>query len=391
MASRTDAAAALAARLARLQGFLQQDPDNLRLLADVADAQIQLELLNDARTTLGHTLTLQPTDPQARYGLAVVDLAQQQLDDALRGLQSLMAQGHGQPAVRWTLARCLAALKDWPKAREALASPGFDELPEGLLDDWALLRIRATHHCGDIDAALDLVHQWQALCGERGLPLTGRAAWATLLLDAEQTEQAAAVLAQCPASDITSNAELASVAGYVALADGQGAQALASFRRSRELQPMDARAALGEGLAAAVLGQSDLALQSIRTATQANPSHLGSWHALAWMQLLDQDIAGAEASIQAAMAQDDTFGESHGALALIHVLRDRADDARSHLRTALRLNPRGFNAMVAQWMLAHHENVLSPQVLAKLQQAFEAQAAQTDPALGLLLKRWRPQ
>ncbi len=391
MASRTDTAAELAAHLARLQGYLQQDPDNLHLLADVADAQIQLGLLDDARVTLARSLALRPADPQARYGLAVVDLTQQRLDEAQDGLQTLLQEGHDQAAVRWNLARCQAARLAWSDACDTLATPGLDALPEDLLDDWALLLVRALHHCGKVEAALEHIHQWLALRGERGLPLQGRAAWATLLLDAEQTEQAATVLAQCSRPDIEAHPELASAAGYVALSAGQGAQALDWFRRSRAMRPANARAALGEGLAAAVLGQSELALQSIRAATQANPSHLGSWHALAWMQLLQQDVAGAEASIHAAMEQDDTFGESHGALALIHVLRDRADDARSHLRTALRLNPRGFNAMVAQWMLVHHENVLSPQVLVKLQQAFEAQAAQTAPALGLLLKRWRPQ
>lgn len=382
---------AMTAHLSRLLGYLHHDPDNKRLLADIADAQIRLGRTAEARAVLERILTLHPQDPQARYGLAVVDLAQDRKDDALHALHTLMEEGHRSPAIRWQLARALALCGRWSEARDALSEPSLDELPAELLDDWALMQVRALHHCSAVDAAINQIQLWHILCGERGLPLPGRAALATLLLDNNQPEQAAALVAQCDTMEIESSAGLSSAAGYLALAAGNGPQALHWFRHSQRLQPSDGRASLGEGLAAALMGQPDKAVQAIRAATQANPSHLGSWHALAWMQLLGQDLAGAEASFQAAMAQDDTFGESHGGMALIQVLKGRADDARSLLRTAVKLDPQGFNAMAAQWMLAHDESALSPSVLVRLQQAFKAQASKVDPALGLLLQRWNPQ
>lgn len=390
MASRTDAAPGpLAAQLERLQGYLQQDPNNLRLLGDVADTQLQLALWDAARATLGRILAQTPEDPLARYRLAVADLSQGRRDAAVRSLRALLAEGHDHPAIRWNLARCLAEGADWAGACSALEAPALEALPGELLDDWALLLTRAHHHLGSIDPALALVQRWQALCGERGLPLRGRAALATLLLDDEQVDAASELLAQCSDADIQAQPELSTAAGYVALGEGQGRQALDWFRHSLSLSGSSARARLGEGLANAVLGQSEPAMQSIRAATAINPSHLGSWHALAWMQLLAQDLEGAESSFRAALDQDDTFGESHGGLALMQVLRSQPDEARQRLRTAMKLNPRGFNAMVAQWMLTHHESALTPDVLQKLQQAFEGQVALGSPMLATLLRRWR--
>ncbi|MGM9514312.1 tetratricopeptide repeat protein [Roseateles sp. DB2] len=389
MASRTDSdPVQLAAQLARLQGYLHQDPDNVRLLADVADAQLQLALWDAARSTLGRILSLTPEDPLARYRLAVADHSQGLRDVAARSLLALLAEGHEHPVIRWRLARCLAEAADWPGVCSALETPPLDQLPANLLDDWALLQARAFHHQGSIAQAVSLMQQWQVLCGERGLPLQGRCALATLLLDNEQAEAAAALLARCTPAEIQTQPELSTVAGYLALSEGRGSQALGWFQHSLSLSAGSARAKLGAGLAEAMQGHSDLALQSLKAAVALSPAHLGSWHALAWVQLLAQDLDGAESSVRAALNQDETFGESHGGLALILVLKEQPDEARRRLRTALKLNPQGFNAMVAQWMLANHQTVLTPDVLQKLQQAFEGHVETSNPMLAALLKRW---
>src|SRR3546814_7885060 len=81
------------------------------------------------------------------------------------------------------------------------------------------------------------------------------------------------------------------------------------------------------------------------------PDHIGTWHALAWTQLLLGDIDAAEASYRSAYALDHNVGDSHGGLALVAVLRGDLDAAGQGIKRALRLDPQAMTARYAKTLL----------------------------------------
>jgi predicted Zn-dependent protease len=374
------------ARLSRLQGYLESDARNVRLLGDVADLQLQLEMWDDARVTLTRLLEVEPGNATGRYRLAVAERATGNAKAAQPLLAALVAEGHSHPAVLRELARSESQLGHWNDVVKALASLDAGALAPEEADAVRLLRVRALHHLGDLQAAMAEAEAWQQARGAN-LPLLGRAAIATLYLDTERPESAAALVASASLDQLAESPELATVAGFVALSQGRGEAAHELLARAATQQPLLGRAHLGLGLAAAYMGDLARAVEALKAATAATPSHLGGWHALAWMQMLSQDLAGAEASLQAALAQDDNFGETHGGLALLAALRGDQNAAWTYLRTGTRLDPKGVNVTVARVALEQGSGPLDARVLGPALQRFMGAAAMQSPAMRDLLVR----
>lgn len=373
------------ARLSRLLDFLAQDPRNPSLLADVADAQLEQGDAAAAQATLQQLLALRPGDALARYRLAVATRVRGDAPAAVAALQALLAEGHAHPVVRQELARALGQVGDWPAVLATLEPLQAEALPPPEGDAVWLLRIRAHHHTGQFDAGLAQAQQWES-ARAGSVPIPGRAAIATLMLDADRLDDAAAGLAQLDPPLLDSHAELAAAAGFVQLGQGDAPMAAERFTRSLQIDPGSGRAHLGLGLALASQGALPAALDALRAAVTATPGHLGSWHALAWVQLLQDDLAGAQASFKSALAQDDTFGETHGGLALLAALRGDVRASERHLRTASRLDPQSTHVLVTRAVLDRGPQQAGASWLAPALQRFMGEAAGRSPALQALLE-----
>jgi Tfp pilus assembly protein PilF len=81
------------------------------------------------------------------------------------------------------------------------------------------------------------------------------------------------------------------------------------------------------------------------------PQHIGSWHGLAWCQLMRGDVEAARASFEAALVLDRNFGETHGGLAVIAALQGRKQEASEAIERAQRLDRSGLSARYAQALL----------------------------------------
>jgi tetratricopeptide (TPR) repeat protein len=374
-------------RLNRLLDYLAQDPRNPALLADVADLQLQLGDWAAAKASLQQLLNAKPGDAQARYLMAVAERAAGDAARAASLLQALIEEGQAHPVVLQELARCQAQQGRWAAVCPTLLALNPAELPPDQGDAVRLLRIRAWHHQGELEEALAEARRWQA---ERAsdLPLQGRAAIATLLLDLEHVDEAAQLLAPIDEATLASDGELAAAAGFVALSQGRLDAALQRFSSSERASPGLGRAYLGSGLSWAAQGKLPEGIQALKRAVGVAPKHLGGWHALAWMQLLSEDVEGASASFQAALAQDDNFGESHGGLALIAALRGDREAAQRLLRTALRLDPNSTNALVAQAVLERGPGALDAEMLQRALGRFTSVVAARNPALRAMFDRF---
>jgi tetratricopeptide (TPR) repeat protein len=355
---------ALNERVNRLQGYLAQDPHNLALQADVADACLQAARWADARSVLARTVAQAPNDGPARYRLALVARMEGQLEEAAGLLNALLGEGIDAPAIRLELAHTAAASGDWATAKQALAPLDAWALPAAVGDDVLLLRLRAMHHLTELDEALALGAQWAAVRGD-AMPTLGMAALATLSLDAGQVDAAAQWLVRAGSEAVAHNAELLGAAGFVDLHEGRLAEAATRFAASTDVQPAMGRGHLGSGLAQAALGRMPAAIEALRRATETMPTHLGSWHALAWMQLLSNDVAAATATFEQALALDRTFGDSHGGVALMAALRGDRALAQESIRVGQRLDPMSMNVAMAKIVLAEGKGLNDVEVVRK--------------------------
>jgi Tfp pilus assembly protein PilF len=107
---------------------------------------------------------------------------------------------------------------------------------------------------------------------------------------------------------------------------------------------------------------------TLEQAVVAMPDHIGTWHALAWAQLMAGDATAADTSYRKAYELDRNFAESHGGLGLIAALAGRSDEAEASVKRALRLDPACITARYARSLLLEDrgEHAEAERLLAEL-------------------------
>lgn len=119
-----------------------------------------------------------------------------------------------------------------------------------------------------------------------------------------------------------------------------------------EINRLTSTAALISAIRRDVAAKTGLAAAPVRAdqahAVVAMPDHIGTWHALAWAQLLLGDVQAAEASYRSALALDRNFGKSHGGLAIVELLTDRLPEGEASMNRALKLDPGAVSGRYAK-------------------------------------------
>ena len=347
---------ALRLRAQRLAGFLEQDPENVPLRTDLADLLLELDETETARQHVEAALARQPQDGPLRYRRAVILHRQGELTQAHAQLSELLAQGVDEPVVHFEMGRVQFAQGEFARAIQTLAPLCQAASPAELRPMAAFLSVRGLHQLGELDAAIQLAESVMSTGGSDSALGT---ALATLYLDAGRPADAARLYAQAEAAEQL-NPELLSVGGYLAFGEADLGVAQARFKASLAAAPHLGRSHLGLGLLCAIQGNVAQARTELETAAQAMPTHLGTWHALAWMHLLVQDVDAAEAAFEKDMAADRNFGENHGGLALIAALRGDRLAAQELCRTGAKLDPAAFNVGAAVLLLREGTTMASP-------------------------------
>jgi hypothetical protein len=94
------------------------------------------------------------------------------------------------------------------------------------------------------------------------------------------------------------------------------------------------------------------ALSRLGQAAQLLPTHVGTWHVLAWTQLLTGDINGAERTFLHALELNRNFGESHGGLAAVAALRGERSKAEHLVAIARRLDSTSLSPEIVDALFA---------------------------------------
>lgn len=331
-------------RSAQLQAFAERDPSNLPLQCDLLDAWLQEGRAAEAAAHIDALPEALRVADAVRFRAARCALVQQDFAQAQAMLGELARQGTGGVAVRHDLAFAHLGQGDIDGALASLE--GVDlSAPEHLVT--TLLKARALFHKQRIGEALEILAAHRG-DGTHTAELLGLRA--LLLLDAGDADAAGRDANDALAIDAGQHEALL-VQGTLALWHRQLDASTHIFQQVLGRFPESGRALLGLGLSLMPQGDIPAARAFLDRAVVAMPTHPGTWHALAWCQLLEGDLAGAKHSFEQALTADRTFGESHGGLALVHALRSERAAAEDALKRALRLSPQSQAGRYAQSVL----------------------------------------
>lgn len=350
--SATDAARA---RLQRLEGFIEQDPDNVNLLADAAECALLLDDLPRARAHLQRALELVPGSAPLRLQLSSVAIAEGNFDDSLALTTALLDGGVDEAAVRFNHAFALVSLQRHEEALPMLVRLHVESLPYPMV---VRLLIRCHHYLGDLDEAIAVADAHLAAHADDA-DVAGMLA----LLHFDNEDFAAArawgtrALAGSPG-----NLDALLAVGMVALSSEEVDTGKSLLKQAVSADPRNGRAWAGLGLAEMMTFDLPAAERMFGQAVKNMPAHIGSWHMLGWVQLLQGQVDAAEANFKTALDIDDTFGESHGALAAVAATRGEWDKAERLTEVARRLDPDAMSVRYVDLLKAHRDAPMDPAV-----------------------------
>jgi tetratricopeptide (TPR) repeat protein len=332
-------------RVASLEAFADRDPSNPDILCDLLDQLLIEGQVARARQRLDRVAHPLRTLPGVVFREARCALMEGEFATVVALLQPLAEEMHPAPAgLCHDLALALFRLKRFDDALRALSLAGAKDADTSAAIELLKARILFhQQHIGDALATLDNVGAHDRHAEFHGLR-------ALLLLDSGEATEAAGAAAQALALD-PAQFDAGLVSATLALSERRDDVAVPMFQQLIAAQPSAGRAYLGLGEGLMLRGDIVAARTVLDRAVVYMPEHIGTWHALAWCQMLQGNLDGAQQSFDAAFALDRTFGETHGGRALIHALRGEREAAGEAIKRALRLDPNGRSARYAQSVL----------------------------------------
>lgn len=334
-------------RLNRLLAYIRQDAANLALRKDAIREACDTGHWVIARTLIDAGLHAHPKEAELLAHSGFAYLQAQRYGDAEQVLSAALSQGLDVPELHYNLAFAQFMQKRFADALERLAAPGLSQaLPLALL-----LRARCLHHVG---FPTEAIADCQALLGVMPDDAAANGLLALLLYEQGQTETAAVHVGRALQQNSTQLEALLTAASVQSDSQDYGA-ARATFEMLLHAYPECGRAWLGLGLIELHEQKLDAAERHIELAATHMPEHIGTWHVVAWVQIMRGNVLAAEVAFHRALALDRNFSETHGGLAVIAALQGLQLDARTSIKRALRLDPQSMSAQYAQMLLLNSQ------------------------------------
>ncbi len=324
-------------RLSRLFGYLEQDPDNLHLIADAADAARRAKKFGVARALVGRYGALSELPPEIVNLSGLIALDDGRFQEAA-DLFDQAADGTDDPGVAYNRAWAHTLLKDDAAALAALDDDAAASTPQA-----ALLRVQLLHRTGRL-AEAKLEGERLARRFPAAPELSG--ALAVLAMDLGEVETARAYAGAAEATP-----DGLSVLGILALDEQRPDAAAAHFARALSLSPDHARSHLGIGLHQLNSGAVGPARSHLERAASLFGSHPGSWIAAGWANYVAGDATASRRAFEKALGLDEGFAEAHGGLAVLDLSQGRQAEAERRMQVALRLDRACLSANLAKIML----------------------------------------
>lgn len=345
--------AANASRLSRLLEFLESDPENLNLLADAANAALDESALDNVGELITRYRALADVPPPLLNVEGIAALRQGRLDEAITAFSALRHSGHDDSSIRFNLAWAGALQQRHEDVLELLDEEVVTTVPRA-----AALKVQTLHHLGRIEDAIS-AGQGMAEIYPKDNYLLG--ALSVAAMDADDFE-----LARHYATRADGGSDALTTQGLISLQDDAPEAALALFGRALAEHPDAPRAWLGRGLSLLSQGHVDAAAPCLDKGAEIFGDHLGSWIASGWTHFIRKDLVAARRSFETALAHDDNFAETHGALAVLDIAEGNIDSARRRTDIALRLDKECFGGILARTLLLEMDG--KPELAAKIRE-----------------------
>jgi tetratricopeptide (TPR) repeat protein len=332
-----------ALRLERLLGYLAQDPLNRSLRKDAAREAIEAGDWDRACEVLDAGLRLHPDDGGL---LALTGFAQLRTGEpgrAERSLDAAIRHGWDGPELRYKLALALFLQGRHHEALLQLDPPGIAHA----LPTAQLLKARCRHHLGQSDEAMADCAGYLARAPRDA---DGQGLLALLAHERGERERAHVHAELALAANPGQPEALLARAG-LQNDDGDIEAAIATFDHLLLAVPDCGRGWFGRALAHTRRHRLDAAARDIEQAARHLGGHIGTWHVMGWLRILENDATGAGVAFAKALALDRNFAETHGALAVVAALEGREAEARNAIRRAQRLDPQALSALYAELVL----------------------------------------
>jgi Flp pilus assembly protein TadD len=333
------------AQLTRLLGYLASDPENLQLRADVFDLALTSGHFAIAQDQTSWVLGRTPVDFGWRHRLALLDMAQQEWDEAAFLLQGLINEGQSDPVIAHNLAHV-----DFSRGHYGAAVARLKPLlatHAAQLPDILTLLLRCLHRQGEIEEGLTQF----SLHAERLITAETLGVASLLAIDASRFDDAKQWADQALARDPVQQEALVA-RGTASLGERDPTDASRFLTMALQRHPDDGRTLSALGMAELLRMNMPAAEQAFTRSVALMPSHIGTWLGLGWCQLFQRNLPAARYAFEAALALDDNFGESHGGLAVVQALQGDRATAEESIRRALGLEPTGLSARYAQAVLS---------------------------------------
>lgn len=328
----------LSEHLTGMLGFLKSDPQNLSLISDTAEVALDVNDLDLVKDLLVRYKTIAPFSDK-QVGLSGL-LAIQSKDFELASQQfsKLLENNSKDTAIRFNLAWSLSMLKEYDAAIKTIDEKTANTLPQA-----AMLEVQIMHQLGKFEeAGIRAKQHLETHPDDTGLA----AAISVLAMDNDDEE-----LARLCAQKGGDHPDALTTLATLALDDDDSEQALELFDKALAINPHGPRTWIGKGLAQLASGDTKDAAKNIDHGAEMFGSHLGSWIASGWAYFIMDDLETSRERFEHALGIDDTFAETHGSLAVLNVLSGNIDQAKTGVRTAMRLDRECFSAALAQTLI----------------------------------------
>jgi tetratricopeptide (TPR) repeat protein len=329
-------------RLRQLLGFLDHDPQNLRLIADAASTAMDEGECGEAVALLDRYAAIEPLTPALLNLKGIAALEEKRFADAAAAFEALRAAGEDAPAIRFNLAWALAMAEEFERALDLLDD---DVVAAGARA--AALKVSLLHRFERLDEALEC---GQAFASRYPDDQSLMGALASVALDAERVD-----LARAYAARSGTNHDGQATLGLLLLDEDRIGESGAIFDRILDSDGGNARALLGKGLGLLATGDAPAAAARIDAAAERFGDHLGSWVAAGWVYYVLGDLATSRARFETALALDENFAETHGALAVLDLADGDVEGARRGAERSVRLDRNSFAGALARSMLLERE------------------------------------
>ncbi|GGY84852.1 hypothetical protein GCM10011613_32380 [Cellvibrio zantedeschiae] len=338
-------------KLERYIEFLARDANNEKLFLDTLALALEIGELNFASQLIARTneTVMQSDVFDAHAGYLFLALGDYK--KALAYLSSAVSKGLENSVIIYNMANCYFHLQDFEKALNLLGA--IPQVGNPLPIEHMILKARLLHYNDDL---VEAIQHLQELIQIHGFQAEAAGLLSLIMFESNSNYTVALDLADKALQDnpLLIEALLARIS--LNLERGNYVQAESDAFTATQHYPEVGRAWASLAQVHFNNLQFDLCKESAQNAVHFMTNHIGSWHLLAWANIMLGDFDNGLKVFKESYALDQRFAETHGGLAASYAHLKQTHLAEKHIKIAQKLNPQGFAAIYAQMILLNNDN-----------------------------------